>query len=143
MPAKRATKAVLIAVGSVCVALGTLGVFLPLLPTTPFLLLAAACYARSSDRLYAWLLTNKRLGPYIRGYITSSGMPLRAKVVTLVVLWGSILYSVNCLVSRRWVQIFLLAMAGAVTVLVLTRKTLRTEDETTPAPKVDDTGSSG
>ena len=73
----RFIRAVLIVAGTLCVGLGALGIFLPLLPTTPFLLLAAACYARSSQRFYDWLLNNKYLGQYITGYVQRRGYPLR------------------------------------------------------------------
>ena len=64
----RLLKSVLISIGTLSVFLGFLGIFIPLLPTTPFLLLAAACYIRSSDRFYQWLIDNKWLGRYIRDY---------------------------------------------------------------------------
>lgn len=83
-------KSLLIACGGLAVALGTAGVFLPLLPTTPFLLVAAACFSRSSDRHYEWLLNHRWFGPYLRQYREHRTIPVRAKVVTLVVLWVTI-----------------------------------------------------
>ena len=70
----------LIIAGTVSVGLGIIGMFIPLLPTTPFLLLAAACYARSSQRLYHWLLYNKWFGKYIRNYLQRKGIPLKLKI---------------------------------------------------------------
>lgn len=90
----RAKKAVLVAAGSLCVALAVLGVFLPLLPTTPFLLLASACYVRSSERLHGWLMGNRVLGGYIRSFRERRGIPLRARVTTVALLWLPLLYSV-------------------------------------------------
>jgi uncharacterized membrane protein YbaN (DUF454 family) len=77
--------------GCLAVALGVLGVFLPLLPTTPFLLLASACFARGSTRLHQWLLNSKPLGNYLRDYEAGRGIPLRAKVAAMLLMWGSLL----------------------------------------------------
>ncbi|OFW78347.1 MAG: hypothetical protein A2Z48_04505 [Actinobacteria bacterium RBG_19FT_COMBO_70_19] len=73
--------------GIVCVGLGAAGIVLPVLPTTPFLLLAAACFVRSSPRLHAWLLGPPRLGPYVAGFLGEAEMPPRAKRVAIVTLW--------------------------------------------------------
>jgi uncharacterized membrane protein YbaN (DUF454 family) len=125
MAARPVTKAILVVFGSLFVGLGVAGIFLPLLPTTPFLLLAAACFTRSSERLHTWLITHKRLGPYVSGYVTGSGIPVRAKVVTLVLLWGTISYCAVYLVPMVWAKVLLLVVAVSVSVFVLTRKTLR------------------
>ncbi|HYO63140.1 MAG TPA: YbaN family protein [Pyrinomonadaceae bacterium] len=79
--------------GTICVVLGVLGVFLPLLPATPFLLLASACYLRGSERLHKRLIGNRYLGPYITNIKEKRGLPLRAKIYTLALLWASLLYS--------------------------------------------------
>lgn len=81
-------------IGIIAVVLAILGVFLPLLPTTPFLLLASACFARSSDRMHHWLLNNKLFGTALRDFEQGKGMPLKAKVTALVLLWPSLGYSV-------------------------------------------------
>ena len=83
-------KAVLIFAGTVCVALGVLGMFLPLLPTTVFLLMAAYCYSRSSERFHDWLLNNRLCGSYIRNYKSGQGISMRQKVTTISILWVSI-----------------------------------------------------
>jgi uncharacterized membrane protein YbaN (DUF454 family) len=87
-------KIVLNLIGCVAVALGVLGIFLPLLPTTPFLLLASACFARGSTRMHNWLQTNRVFGKYLRDYENGQGIPLRGKVWILVFMWGSMSYSV-------------------------------------------------
>ena len=69
-----------ITLGSIFVAIGTIGIFVPGLPTTVFMLLAAACYVRSSERLYNWLIRNKTFGKYIKDYREGKGMPMRAKI---------------------------------------------------------------
>ena len=69
--------------GSLFVTLGTIGVFVPGLPTTVFLIIAAACYIRSSEKLYNWLISNKTFGPLIKDYREGKGMPKKAKVLAL------------------------------------------------------------
>jgi uncharacterized membrane protein YbaN (DUF454 family) len=76
----RGLRMVLIAVGMCSTALGVIGIFMPLLPTVPLLLLAAAGFARSSERFHGWLLEHRHLGPMIRGYLDGRGIPLRAKI---------------------------------------------------------------
>lgn len=98
---KQLTKIVLIIAGSISLALGLLGIILPLLPTTPLLLLAAACYVRSSSRLYEWLITNKYFGSYIENYRLGKGIPLKAKVIGVSVLWLSMGYTILNVVDRK------------------------------------------
>ena len=114
-------KAVLVAAGSVCLALAVLGVFLPLLPTTPFLLLASACYVRSSERLHGWLMGNRMLGPYIRNFKERRGIPLRGRIVTVVLLWLPLLYSVYRL-DLLWLEALLVVMGVTWSVLILRMK---------------------
>ena len=127
MPERRLRGYLLVAAGCVAVALGTVGIFLPLLPTTPFLLLAAACFLRSSDRLYDWLITHRWLGAYIRNYREHRAITLRAKVLTLSLLWLTIGYSVVRVVSALALRVLLLCIAAAVTLHVLRLKTLTAE----------------
>ena len=95
-------KIVLSMAGTVFVLLGVAGAVLPLLPATPFLLLAAACYARGSERLYRRLLGDKYLGPYIAAFRDGKGLPLRAKVYTLLLLLASLLTSAYGLYSTAF-----------------------------------------
>lgn len=81
-------------IGLVAVVLAILGIFLPLLPTTPFLLLASACFARGSERLHGWLLANRLFGTTIRDFEQGKGIPRKAKITALVLLWVSLVYSV-------------------------------------------------
>jgi uncharacterized membrane protein YbaN (DUF454 family) len=111
-------------VGWLSVVLGVIGIFLPVLPTTPFLLLAAACFARSSPRFYHWLVDHPRLGPWIRGYLDGEGIPLKGKVYAIGLMWVSIGFS--CwLVPMIWAQGLMLVSAVLVTVYILRQKTLR------------------
>lgn len=105
-------------VGSIAVVLALLGVFLPLLPTTPFLLLASACFARGSTRLHNWLLGNRIFGEYLRNYEAGRGIPLRAKIVTLALLWVSMVYSIFQ-VSSLALQLMLIAIGIGVTVYLV------------------------
>ncbi|WP_342653322.1 YbaN family protein [Pseudomonas sp. F3-2] len=110
-------------IGWLSVALGVVGIFLPVLPTTPFLLLAAACFARSSPRFYHWLVDHPRLGPWIRDYLQGNGIPLKGKVYAIGLMWLSIGFS--CwLVPLVWARGFMLISAVLVTVYILRQKTL-------------------
>lgn len=111
--------------GFLSVGLALVGIFLPLLPTTPFLLLAAFFFARSSDRFYAWLHTNRWFGEYLRNYREGRGIPLREKVITISLLWIVIGLSAALAVSSWWVRGVLVAIAVAVTVHLLRTKTYR------------------
>ena len=87
-------KLFLIVLGSIFLGLGFLGIFTPGLPTTPFLLLAAGCYVKSSDRLYSWLLQNKLFGKYIHNFRKTRSIPLRSKILSLIVMWIMICLSI-------------------------------------------------
>ena len=115
-------RALLVFTGFVSVALGVLGIFLPLLPTTPFLLLAAACFARSSPRFYGWLISHPRLGPWIRDYLDGRGIPRKAKCWAIALLWPSIGFSA-WIVDMLWVRLVLLACAILVTLYILRQPT--------------------
>lgn len=132
---KSITKPLWIILGTLCVALGVLGMVVPLLPTTVFLLLAAFFYARSSERFYHWLMTNRLFGEYLRNYREGRGIPLKQKIFTIVLLWLSIGYAAFFIVSLWWVRIILLGIAAGVTLHLIAIKTF------TPEPQ--DSGSSG
>ena len=117
-------KALLVAAGSVSLALAVLGVFLPLLPTTPFLLLASACYVRSSERLHGWLMRNRLLGGYVRNFKERRGIPLRAKFMTVALIWLPLLYSVYRL-DLLWLELLLVLMGLVWSVVIFRVKTLR------------------
>jgi uncharacterized protein len=109
----------LVTAGTCSVVLAVIGVFVPVLPTTPFLLLAAALYARSSKRFYRWLLGQRYLGAYIRNYREGRGIPMRTKVVTLALLWITIGSSAILVVESLILRLLLAAVAVGVTVHIV------------------------
>lgn len=115
-------KKLYICTGVVFVVLGFLGVFLPLLPTTPFLLVALFCFSRSSDQAKQWLTGNKLLGPYVRAYADSQGMGRRVKIRTLVLLWVVCIGSAVFATELLWVRLVLLVVVVGVTVHIVMMK---------------------
>jgi hypothetical protein len=122
----------LIAAGTISLALGAIGVFLPVLPTTPFLLLAAACYYRSSKRMHRWLLNNKWFGEYIRNYKEGKGLPLKTKITALAMLWVTIgvsaVFMLNRFLPEQLVlpmQLIMIAVAIAVSAHILKLPTFK------------------
>ncbi len=120
---KKIFRAFLLVVGILSLGLGILGIILPLLPTTPLLLLAAYCFARSSERFYHWLLNNRWFGEYIKNYREGRGMPLREKILTLTVLWLTIGFAALFVAPAWWIRLILLAVACGVTIHLLRIKT--------------------
>lgn len=112
---KKIQRSLLIVAGTIAVILGVIGIVLPVLPTTPFLLLAAACYVRASQRCYQWLITNRWLGDYIRNYREGRGIPLRTKIVVIACLWLTIGYSALWVVPVLPGKILLFGIAVGVT----------------------------
>ena len=118
----RILRYLLFSCGCISVVLGVIGIFLPVLPTTPFLLLAAACFARSSKRFYLWLVMHPKLGPWVRDYLDGQGLPLKGKVWALGLMWTSISVSM-WIVPLFWVRIFMLISAISVSIYILKQKT--------------------
>lgn len=108
-------------------ALGVQGLVVPLLPTTPFLLLAAACLARGSRRLSGWLLTNRCFGSYIADNGEGRGVTLRHKIAAMALLWLMIGYAAGFAVEAWWTKLLLLGVAAAVTARLARPKTYRPE----------------
>jgi uncharacterized membrane protein YbaN (DUF454 family) len=118
-------KFLLIVIGTLSVILAFLGILLPILPTTPFLLLAAACYIRSSPRFYCRLINNRFFGKYIENYREKKGIPQRVKIYILSLLWITILASAIFAVDLLTIRILLILIAAGVTVHILKIKTLK------------------
>jgi uncharacterized membrane protein YbaN (DUF454 family) len=115
----------LIIAGTLFVGLGILGIFMPILPTTPFLLLAAVCYARSSQRFYDWLLNNRWFGDYIRNYLQGRGISLKVKILTIALLWLTIGCSAAFAVHAFTIRLILILIAAGVTIHILSVRTLK------------------
>jgi uncharacterized membrane protein YbaN (DUF454 family) len=123
---RKAVRILLMVVGSVSLFLGAVGVFLPIIPTTPFLLLAAACYLRSSERMHKWLLNNRWFGEYIKNYQAGRGIPRKTKLFAIAALWITILFSVVFVVDEILVmQVVLLVIAVGVSVHLIRIPTFR------------------
>jgi uncharacterized membrane protein YbaN (DUF454 family) len=121
-----AVKIFLTILGLVSFALAVAGIFLPLLPTTPLLLLAAWCFVRSSPHLYEWLMRHPKFGPYIRNFRESRAIPLRVKVVSVAMIWLTIGYCIVAVVDEYlWAQILMFALAAAISWHILSYKTLK------------------
>lgn len=116
-------KILLSVIGIIAVVLAILGLFLPLLPTTPFLLLASACFIRSSARLHGWLLSNPLFGEYLRNIEEKRGIPLKSKVITLALLWASLGFSIYTVSPLLKGMLFVIGIG--VSVWILHMKTLR------------------
>jgi uncharacterized membrane protein YbaN (DUF454 family) len=124
-PISAARRAVFLIVGTLSLATGVIGMFVPLLPTTCFLLLATWCFARSSPRLHRWMYENRWFGEYLRDYREGRGIPRSLKVGSLSIMWLTIGASVVFAVSVLWVRLLLLGIAVAVSVHVITLRDSR------------------
>jgi uncharacterized protein len=123
-----AKRRLLIGAGTLATGLGIIGVFIPILPTTPFLLLAAACYMRSSERFYQWLINNRIFGAYVRNYIEGRGMPVRIKILIILLLWLTIGLSITFGVQNIVIRIVLICIAIGVTAHISLIKKRKVED---------------
>ena len=125
MVASAPMRVLFLGLGSLLVAIGVLGVFLPLLPSTIFFLLAAACYARSSERAHNWLMTNRFFGRYLRNYSEHRGATLSTKIGTIAMLWAGLALSAYLVTPPLWVYAILAAVGVGVTAHLLRLRTLR------------------
>lgn len=127
-------------VGMVSLAVGVIGIFVPVLPTTPFLLVSAWSFLRTSKRLYSWLMNHRVLGSYIRNYILHRGTTLRAKIVSLTALWLTLGLSI-LIVDKAVVKLILTLVGVAVSTHILTLRTIKGEErEDRGAAQVRDCG---
>ena len=99
-----------LAAGTAALALGLLGIFLPLLPTTPFVLLAAACYARGSRRFYDWLLAQRTFGPIVYEWQQHRSIPYRTKITAIVLMSLTLATSIVFFVKPLWLKAALAVM---------------------------------
>ena len=107
-------KVLLLFLGTLCLVLAIVGIFVPVLPTTPLLLLTAYCYYRSSERMYTWLMSHPHLGPYIKNFREHRMIPRRVKIYILILLWSSLLFCAYIL-DPLWLKGLMMAIAIGVT----------------------------
>ena len=129
---RRIVRALWFTAGALCVVLGAIGIVLPLLPSTPFLLAAAACFYKSSPRMHRWLLNNKWFGEYIRNYQEGKGLTMKTKVTALTVLWVTIGFSTVFMLHRLLpaqlvlpLQLVMVAVAIAVSAYIIRLPTFK------------------
>lgn len=120
-------KIILNVLGSCFLVLAILGVFLPLLPATPFLLLASACYLRGSERLHRWMMNHRLFGSYLKNIQQRRGIPVRAKIISAVLLWLSISYSIYS-INIFLVEMLLILMGITSSIMIFRMKTLKESD---------------
>lgn len=118
-------KILLTILGLISLGLGILGAFLPVLPTTPLLLLSAALFLRSDERLYEWLMNHPRLGTYISNFTKHKAIPLRIKVISITFLWLTLMYCAIFVTEILVLRLLFIAIAAGVTIHILSYKTLR------------------
>ena len=118
----------LMAVGWLSIVLGVVGIFLPILPTTPFILLAAWCFARSSDRFHQWLRNHPRLGLIVRSWEDGQGLPRKVRNRVLILLWFSLLSS-SLIIGRIWAAATLLCIGSCVTWYLMSLPLLEDSDD--------------
>ena len=115
----------LITLGTFFVGVGIAGIFIPILPTTPFLLISAALYARSSKKFYNWLINNRIFGKFIKDYREGKGIPLRLKLITIILLWITIGCSAIFAIDILWVRIILVIIDVGVTIHIIRIKPVK------------------
>ncbi|MFZ1289294.1 MAG: YbaN family protein [Melioribacteraceae bacterium] len=121
------TKIIYKILGLIFVAIGIIGIFLPLLPTTVFLIIASFFFLRSAPELNDKLLKNKYLGVYLKNYKEKSGVPIIAKVSSLFLLWISIFLSGYFLTENIYIRLILLMVAVGVSIHILSMKNLKSQ----------------
>lgn len=126
-------KYLFIVLGSLSLGLGALGVAIPVLPTTPFLLIALACYLKSSRRLYEWLIHHRLFGTYLYNYVNYRAVPKATKIGALAILWAGLITSI-LLVNLLYVRLILLIVGIVVSFHILSLKTLTKEQQAESKP---------
>jgi len=108
--------------GIIFVLLGSVGIVLPVLPTTPFLLLAAFCFSRGSEKLHNWLINSTVFGKYIDDYMKGNGIPLHAKIISILFVWTGIGYSIYKMRNVVFGQVILFLIAVTVSIHIISIK---------------------
>lgn len=118
-------KYLLVCIGLVCLILGIVGIFLPVLPTTPFLLLASALFLRSSRPLYDWLMNHPKLGSYISSFMVHKSIPLKVKIISVSMVWITLLYCAIGVAEHWLLRLFFVVLAAGITIHILSYKTMK------------------
>jgi len=118
-------KSLYIGVGTVSLCIGIIGIVVPVLPTTPFLLLSAACYAKGSQRIYLWMINIKWIGRYIKNYHEGKGISFYGKLVSIIFLWTMILSTMFIMANTYILQLILCVIAIGVTIHIMSLKTMK------------------
>jgi uncharacterized membrane protein YbaN (DUF454 family) len=118
-------RGLLIVAGTISLIIGTIGIVIPVLPTTPFLLIATACYLRGSERLHNWMLNNRVIGDFIKNYNEGKGISTKHKIFTITFLWFTIMISTLFFVSLLYLRIVLIIIAIIVTTHIFTLPTYK------------------
>lgn len=116
-------KILLIILGTITLVLGAIGIFLPVLPTTPFLLVSLFCYMKSNKKLYNFVLENKYLGPYVEGYVSGRGIPIKAKIKAITLIIITVGSSIIFFIHPVHLKIMVFFIAATVSIYIWTRKT--------------------
>jgi hypothetical protein len=120
-------KSLYIGIGTFSLGIGIIGIVVPLLPTTPFLLLSAACYAKGSERMYHWFINIKWIGNAIKNYHEGKGISIKGKIISITFLWTTITVSMMIMWPNILVQLVLIIIATGVTYHIISLKTMKTE----------------
>ena len=115
-------KVLFLSIGFLSLGLGIVGIFLPLLPTTPFLILSAICFSKASPRLHHWLLSHPKFGPSIVAWQTRRVIPLKAKLLATVLLVPTILFATIVGERPLWARAVMLSVAAGVMLFIWTKK---------------------
>jgi uncharacterized membrane protein YbaN (DUF454 family) len=121
--ARTIKKIILLVIGSIAIAMGVVGIVLPVLPTTPFLLVAAYCYIRSSERFYCWLINHRVLGVYIHNYLEHRAITRNTKIMALASLWITLPIAIF-LIPNWYIRGSVFAIGICVSIHILKLKTL-------------------
>lgn len=117
-------KIILAILGIISLLLGIIGIFLPLLPTTPFVLLSAYLFAKSSTRMHNWIINHRVFGDYIKSYNQDKSISIQVKIMAIGMIWSSMLYSLFYVVNEiPWLQLLILVVTIAVTIHLILMKT--------------------
>mgnify|MGYP006284138881 FL=1 len=120
-------KSLYVGIGTFSLGIGIIGIVVPLLPTTPFLLLSAACYAKGSERMYQWFINIRWIGKTIKNYHEGNGISIKGKIISIIFLWLTILVSMILMYPNTIVQLLLLIITISVTYHIISLKTMKNE----------------